>query len=241
MPPPLPEKAIDLTIPENLELIRQDVQRMHGWGFDLIKHDFSTYDIFGRWGFEMGSDMTDPGWHFADRTLTNAEIILRLYRTIRDAAGDAVLIGCNTVGHLGAGLFELQRIGDDTSGRVWERTRKMGVNSLAFRLPQHKTLFATDADCVAHTEHTPWEKDRQFLDLVSRSGTPLFISVDPMNIAPEVQSAMTDAMQIALSGGCREVEPMDWLATTCPARWRFDDKIVTYDWMEPAGAWPLKC
>jgi alpha-galactosidase len=42
--------------------------------------------------------LTDPGRHPADRTLTNAEVLLRLYRTIRQAAGDALLIGCNTVG-----------------------------------------------------------------------------------------------------------------------------------------------
>lgn len=99
----------------------------------------------------MGAELTEGGWHFADRTLTNAEIILRLYRTLRAAAGDTLLLGCNTVGHLGAGLFEIQRTGDDTSGRVWERTRRMGVNTLAFRLPQHGTFFASDPDCAAHT------------------------------------------------------------------------------------------
>src|SRR5205814_2897866 len=108
-------------------------------------------------GFEMGAELTDPGWHFADRSLTNAEIILRLYQTLRDAAKETILLGCNTIGHLGAGLFEIQRSGDDTSGRIWERTRRMGINTLAFRQPQHKTFFMADPDCAAHTRHTPWE------------------------------------------------------------------------------------
>jgi alpha-galactosidase len=30
-------------------------------------------------------------------------VLLRIYRTIRQAAGDALLIGCNTVGHLATG------------------------------------------------------------------------------------------------------------------------------------------
>jgi alpha-galactosidase len=235
------EKALDLTMPQNLELIRQDIGRMREWGYRLIKHDFSTWDAFARWGFEFGAEMTDPGWHFADRTLTNAEIMLRLYQTIRQAAGDAILIGCNTIGHLGAGLFELQRTGDDTSGKLWERTRRMGVNTLAFRLPQHGAFFAADADCVAHTENTPWEKDRQWLDLVARSGTPLFVSVDPKKITPEVKSAMTAAMRLALSGGTANVEPLDWLTNTCPRRWRFDDDVVEYEWTERGGAWPMKC
>ena len=235
------EKPLDLTLPENLDLIREDVARVRSWGYDLIKHDFSTYDVFGQWGFQMGAELTDAGWNFADQTLTNAEIILRLYRTLRTGAGDAVLLGCNTIGHLGAGLFEVQRTGDDTSGRVWERTRRMGVNTLAFRLPQHGAFFSSDPDCAPHTEHTPWELDRQFLDLVARSGTALFVSVDPRTITPEQKDAFRAAMQTALSGGTPGgCEPLDWLSTTTPREWRIGSEKVTYNWEEPAGANPLR-
>ncbi len=235
------EKPLDVTLPENLALIRDDIARVHSWGYDLIKHDFSTYDIFGKWGFEMGAELTEPGWHFADQSLTNAEIILRLYRTLRAGAGDAVLLGCNTIGHLGAGLFEIQRTGDDTSGRVWERTRRMGINTLAFRLPQHGTFFASDPDCAVHTEQTPWEFDRQFLDLVARSGTALFVSVDPRTITAEQKSAFRAAMQTALSGGTPGgCEPLDWLTSTAPREWRIGSEKVTYHWDEAAGANPLR-
>lgn len=235
------EKPLDLTLPENLQLIRDDVARVRSWGYDLIKHDFSTYDIFARWGFEMGAELTDAGWSFADRSLTNAEIILRLYRTLREGAGDAVLLGCNTIGHLGAGLFEIQRTGDDTSGHAWERTRRMGVNTLAFRLPQHGAFFASDPDCAAHTDKTPWEFDRQFLDLVARSGTALFVSADPTTITPEQKAAFHAAMQTALSGGTPGgCEPLDWLHTTAPRTWRIGSETVTYAWEEPAGALPLR-
>ena len=235
------EKPLDLTLPENLALIHDDVARIRSWGYDLIKHDFSTYDIFGRWGSEMNAELTEAGWHFKDQSLTNAEIILRLYRTLREGAGDALLLGCNTIGHLGAGLFELQRTGDDTSGRVWERTRRMGVNTLGYRLPQHGTFFACDADCAAHTEQTPWEFDRQYLDLVARSGTALFISVDPRTVQPEQKAAFRAAMQTALSGGAPGgCEPLDWLHTTTPRAWRFGDERVTYHWEEAAGANPMR-
>jgi alpha-galactosidase len=235
------EKPLDLTLPENLELIRDDVARVRSWGYDLIKHDFSTYDVFGRWGFEMGAELTEGDWNFHDPTLTNAEIILRLYKTLRAAAGDALLLGCNTIGHLGAGLFEVQRIGDDTSGHVWERTRRMGVNTLAYRLPQNGTFFTCDADCAAHTGRTPWEFDRQYLDLVARSGTALFISVDPRTIRPEQKNAFRTAMQTALSGGAPGGgEPLDWLHTTAPREWRFGGEKVFYHWEEPAGANPLR-
>jgi hypothetical protein len=42
------EKPLDLTRPENLELIRDDVARVCSWGYELIKHDFSTYDVFAK-------------------------------------------------------------------------------------------------------------------------------------------------------------------------------------------------
>jgi alpha-galactosidase len=235
------DKALDITRPDVLALIHDDVARVTSWGYDLVKHDFSTYDAFGRWGFEMGAELTDSRWSFADTSLTNAEIILRLYRTLREAAGDVVLLGCNTIGHLAAGLFEIQRTGDDTSGHAWERTRRMGVNTLAYRLPQHGTFFSSDPDCAAHTERTPWELDRQFLDLVARSGTALFVSVDPRTVTSEQKAAYRAAMLLALSGGERGgCEPLDWLRTTAPREWRFGSRRATYHWEEGPGALPMR-
>ena len=120
-----PGVVLDPSVPEVLALVREDVARVaREWRYDLVKHDFTTYDLFGRWGFEMGPSVTVDGWSFADRSRTSAEIVRALYAAIREAAGASVVIGCNTIGHLGAGLFELQRTGDDTSGREWERTRR---------------------------------------------------------------------------------------------------------------------
>jgi alpha-galactosidase len=234
------EKPLDLTLPENTALIHADVARLRSWGYELIKHDFSTFDLFGRWGPEMGAEITDSGWHFADRSLTNAEIVLRHYQNLRDAAGDAVLIGCNTIGHLGAGLFEVQRTGDDTSGHVWERTRRMGVNTLAYRLPQHGTFFVSDADCVALTEKIPWALAEQFLDVITRSGTALFISTDPRKISDEQKDVFKAALHRALSAQTTACEPIDWLDSTSPRHWRFGDETKTYDWTEDFGTLPFR-
>jgi alpha-galactosidase len=238
-PNPDREKPLDLTLEENLRTIHDDIARLREWGYELIKHDYSTFDIFARWGMNMGADLSDGHWSFTDRSLTNAEIILRLYRILRDAAGDALLLGCNTIGHLGAGLFEVQRTGDDTSGRYWTRTRKLGVNTVAFRGPQHGTFFIADPDCCPYTPQTPWDKNRQFLDLVARSGQSLFISADPDTTPPDVVRVLHDAMQLALDGGEKGgARPLDWLHTTTPRRWRIGEQAVEYDWMEPLGAWP---
>jgi alpha-galactosidase len=209
---------LDPTIPDVLKLVADDIARLAGWGYQLIKHDFTTFDVTGRWGFQMAGSVTRDGWHFANRGITTAEALTALYRTIRDAAGDAYLIGCNTVGHLGAGLFELQRTGDDTSGKHWERTRKMGVNTLAFRMPQHNTLFAVDADCVGLTSAIPWELNKQWLALLGKSGTPLFVSADPDALGPEQRKALTEAFALAATEQA-PAEPLDWLSNTCPTHW----------------------
>lgn len=230
-PRPVPEQPLDLSRPEVLELVRADVERLIGWGYTFLKHDFSTFDVFARWGPTFGLELTDDGWSFADRSLTNAELLLRFYETIRSAAGSATVLGCNVVGHLAAGLVDAQRIGDDTSGRDWSRTREMGVNTLAFRLAQHERFFAADADCVPATPQTPWAKNRQFLDLIARSGTALFVSIDPRSRNDEVDADLSAALRLALDGGSPGgIEPLDWLDTAHPRRWRDGDDILDYDW-----------
>jgi len=230
-------RALDPSYPDVLDLVRADLQRFREWGFELVKHDFSTYDVFGRFGPAMGSRLTDAGWHLADRGRTTAEVILDLYKVIREAADDLVLIGCNTVGHLAAGLVDVQRTGDDTSGRDWERTRKMGVNTLAFRLPQHGRFFTVDADCVPCTPQTPWELNKQFLDLVARSGTALFVSIDPASRTDETDRALSDGIRLALSGGDR-IRPLDWLTNSTPNSWEGVDRLVRYGWSQPWGCDP---
>ncbi len=225
---------LDPSVPEALGYVAESIRGVSAWGFELIKHDYSTYDITGRWGFQMGPDLTPAGWHFRDRGRTTAEIVSKLYETIRGSAGAAMLIGCNTIGHLGAGLFEMQRIGDDTSGREWSRTRKMGVNTLAFRLAQHNTFFAADADCVPVTKDIPWSLTRQWLDLVVRSATPLFVSADPA-VMGERERAGLKAAFAAASTAHSGIEPLDGMDTTTPARWRGSGGPVEYRWYDDGG------
>ena len=226
-----PFSIYDPSAPDALARIEADMKTISGWGYEMIKHDFTTYDITGRWGFQMGPELTGSGWHFADRSKTTAEVIAGMYAAIRKGAGESLLIGCNTVGHLGAGLFELQRIGDDTSGREWSRTRKMGVNTLAFRMAQHNTFFAADADCVPLTAAIPWNLSKQWLDLVARSGTPLFVSADPAITGEKEQAAVRTAFATAAKVQ-HGLEPLDWMETTVPMRWKGEKGITEYRWYE---------
>jgi alpha-galactosidase len=225
----LKERYLDPTIPENLRRISNTIRLYKTWGYDLVKHDYTSYDLFGRWGFEMNESMTAPGWHFKDRSITNAEIILFLYKTIRAGSLDMYLIGCNTFSHLSAGIFELNRIGDDTSGNEWARTLKMGVNTLGFRLPQHNTFYAADGDCVGLTTKIPWEKNKQWLRLLAESSAPLFISAEPEALGDEQKKYIKKGFELA-SKVQPLAEPIDWMTNPRPVEWKLNDDIVRFDW-----------
>ncbi len=225
------EIVLDPTVPENLERISDDIRLFRKWGYELIKHDFSTWDVAGRWGFQMGDSITEDGWAFSDRSRTNAEILKGVYKAVSDAAAGAVIIGCNTVGHLITGYAHIQRIGDDTSGMEWARTRKMGVNTLAFRAGQNRTFFALDADCVGITEHIPWRLNAQWLDLLARSGTPLFVSAKREVIGAEQRKALKAAFSMA-SVQQPTAEPLDWMDTSCPAKWKLCGGKSEFNWTE---------
>ncbi len=234
------ELAYDPTIPEAQERIRAKVEEITSWGYEMLKHDFTTYDLLGQWGFEMGPLPTLPGWSLHDRSRTNAEVIAGLYGMLREAAGEGTLIdGCNTVVHLGQGVFDLQRTGDDTSGREWERTRRMGVNTLAFRLPQHGICYSVDADMVGITDSVPWEFNRQWLEVLARSGTATIVAPGPAARGPEQRAALRDAFAIAAAGGIA-ARPVDWMETSTPERWQPGGKAgaqeLRYRWSGMDGA-----
>ena len=227
------KEGFDVTLPEVQEQIYNDTKRIVDWGYKLIKHDFSTVDITGKFGPWMApGNITDGDWSFKDESRTTAEIILDFYNVIRRAAGDdTVIIGCNTFSHLSAGIFELQRTGDDTSGTEWARTRRYGVNTVAFRGIQHEAFYACDGDCVGVTDQVPWEQNRQWLELLAKSGTPLFVSPDPKILTAEQKTAIRNAYLTA-SKRLPLGEPLDWLYNDCPRIWRFGDEIRTFDWVE---------
>lgn len=222
-------KIIDPSIPDALALITKNFQQLTQWGYELIKPDFTTFDILGKWGKDMGAEVAIGEWSFADTTRTTAEIIRQLYQTMRDASGEAIIIGCNTVGHLGAGLFEIQRTGNDTSGLEWEKTRRMGVNTLAFRMPQHDTFFAADADCVGLTKKIPWSLNKEWLTLLAQSGTALFVSSEPETLGAEQRNVLKESFSLAAQPQ-PPIEPIDWMDNICPTEWKSGKRLLKTNW-----------
>lgn len=228
------QKYLDPSVPEVIEYVKATTRMFREWGYELIKHDFSSFDCFGRWGFMMRNTVTTDGWSFRDRSRTSAEIYLGFLRAVRESAGqDCVIIGCNTSSHMVAGLYELNRTGDDTSGFEWDRTRKMGVNTVAFRLIQNGIFYMADGDCVGITGAIGWNINRQWLDLLARSGSPLFVSCKPgvLNASEYEELKAAWAINSLQENDCR---PLDWMENICPERWLINGEEVVFDLCGPA-------
>ncbi|MGM9625236.1 MAG: alpha-galactosidase [Eubacteriales bacterium] len=225
---------LDPSVDAVLDYVRTTTRRLVDWGYTLIKHDYSTYDMFGYYGMHMGTSVTDNGWHFRDRSKTSAEVVLNFYRAIREGAGDAVIIGCNTFSHLCAGLVEVNRTGDDTSGRYWDRTRKMGVNTLAFRMMQNRAFYMADADCIGITDMVPWEQNRVWLKALSRSGSPLFMSSAKGVANDEMIAEIREAFRY---NSTQEdvLVPVDWTDNLCPGDWLLNGQKLHLCWYPESG------
>ena len=229
------KKVFDPSHPEVLDYVAKTTERLTGeWGYELIKHDFSTFDIFGWWGFDMQQTVTYGGWSFHDKTKTSAEIVKNFYKVIKDHSNGAVIIGCNCIGHLCAGLHQLNRTGDDTSGYEWSRTARMGVNTLAFRNLQNGSFFMSDADCVGITGAISWEQNREWLTALSRSGSPLFVSCKPGVLNENELEELREAYRVA-SYQADELIPLDWMETTTPERYLLNGKEITFNWYTKRG------
>ncbi len=229
------DRFFDPSVASVRERIFTDMRRFREWGFKLVKIDYLTHDICGIWPCDYKDDQLrlirdEREWR--DHSRTTAEVMKDLYRAMREGAGDdVVVIGCNALNHLAAGLFEVQRTGNDTSGKDWSWTRDHGVNTLAMRGIQDGAFFKIDADCVGLAEKgaVPWELNRQWMDLLGRSGTPFFVSWRRQLAGSEVRKALAEAFRRA-SSERPTIEPLDWQRTRTPNQWRDAGEAVRYDW-----------
>lgn len=224
---------LDPSHPEVLAHLTKLIRKIVGWGYQLIKHDFSAFDIFGDWGFKRRSFFTEGKWKFHDNTKTSAEIYKTFLKTLLDATdGKAYILGCNCVSHLTAGLCHINRTGDDTSGTDWRRTRKMGVNTLAFRLCQNNAFYMVDADCAGFIKgKIPFSLNKQWVELLAKSGTPLFISAPNGAFNADETAFMKEMYKIA-SKQENVAIPLDFTYNATPEKWSIDGKLVEFNWFE---------
>ena len=91
----------------------------------------------------------------------------------------------------------------------------MGVNTLAFRLPQNATFCTMDPDCIPITEAIPWPLTKSWLGAVAAAGAALVISPSRGSMSPERKEAVRSAFAVAADGGL-DASPADWLDSRTP-------------------------
>ena len=216
--------VLDPTHEFSKQKITEDVKRLSDWGFDMIKHDFSFFDLFGA----TISDNMPP--HFYDKTKTNAQIVREFYKLVQSAAGDTLVMGCNTVNHLAAGIHQIQRSGNDTSGRHFEFTRRFGVHSM-MRAPQNNAFFKTDPDCAAFTEKVSIPLNLDFLEMAAITGSATFASVTPGILNPQEEKRLQEIFAIADSIKYTDYATItDWTHTAVPCEFNYKGTPYKYNW-----------
>jgi len=98
---------------------------------------------------------------------------------------------------------------------------------------------------VGITKAIPWEMNRQWLDLIARSGSALFLSPSPDAVGPEQKADIAAAFAIAASGRSTGY-PEDWLNSTTPENWKFNEGDSSkaaesqYHWCGDSGCDPYR-
>lgn len=221
--------TLDPSHPEVLNMVAEDVKRITEWGYGLIKYDFTTFDAIRPGG--IAPEEQKP---FYNRSLPTCAILKNLYKTIQDAAGDAVIIGCSTINHILAGISASQRAGHDTSGRNYEITRS-AASAAMLRLPQNNTFFNIDPDCPAFTERVPIGANLDFLELCARTGVATLASITPGILKGNDLNRARKIYEIASVGGTGAV-PLDWLMHNSQSKYlNSDSTTFEMDWFSTYG------
>ncbi|MBQ9116407.1 MAG: alpha-galactosidase [Clostridia bacterium] len=240
---------LDPSHPYTLERVRRDAERIRSWGYDLIKHDFTTIDLLGVNPFSPENHvfnfMKTAGGRMRNNTKTTATVIKELYKAIQDGAGDADVIGCNTVGHLTAGIHSSYRTGNDTSGRSFELTHRNGVNSV-MRLPQNDTFYRVDPDCAAFTDKVDAELNLDYLEMCAVTRMTTLASVTPDILTEKEMERINsiflladkDEMRLGIKNYERTASPEIFVsadgATVREYDWEsaYDGSRSVYTWMQ---------
>jgi alpha-galactosidase len=91
---------------------------------------------------------------------------------------------------------------------------------------------------VGLTRQIDWSLNRQWLDLLARSGSPLFVSIAPDALGAEQKAAVKEAFKLA-SSPLPVAEPVDWLSDNQPRRWTAQGKQLSYNWYGQDGESPF--
>jgi hypothetical protein len=166
---------MDVSNPEVRQHVRRTVEKVvDDWGYEYLKYDFPSYDVFGDFGPNLEEESTahpSP----VDQEKTTAESYREALGEIQAAAeGKAWTLACNSMMPLTLGAASSFRIGDDVGD--WERTMKYGVRSVSARYYTNGILWSNDPDVFLVREPFSIEQAQMWASLIALSGGAVFIS-----------------------------------------------------------------
>lgn len=207
--------------------VRAEVERLIAlltdeWGFEYIKYDFPSYDLFDAWGPALFEDHSAHK-ETHDSRKTNIVAYSEAIEGIAEAArGKAYLLACNSVMPATIGKAEVFRIGDDVGD--WERTFRYGVRSVSSRYYTNGVFWTNDPDCLLVREPFTIEQARMWASLISLSGGAVFISEYLPKLPLERLQIIKKAMPVYKNSGSGYPfgRPVDLLENDPPTIWDFE-------------------
>lgn len=163
--------TLDISHPDARNWLSQLARRLvREWGYEYLKFDFVTYDLYGCWGMELPENKGRLGTVAGD-TITNITAYRLALEALREGAGEeCFLLGCNCLLAPAFGIVDGMRIGDDVSAADWERTVLMGAKSVAPLQFLHGNVWWNDPDCIMVHEPMSFSEARLWNVFVSFTG-----------------------------------------------------------------------
>jgi len=206
--------TIDPSHPDAAEHVSESLAGLVSAGIEMIRIGGTD----SAWAAQLGKGPSQ----------TSAEIARETYERIRAAAGQAYLWGLDTVPDAATGLFELN---ESSSSGLLDR-----VNRLAFRGAENGLLGGVVPGIVDLTGN-PSQAELDFLLLAGLSGSPLFVDLEPAALRSPEWSILRSALEAAAAEQ-EQAEPIDWINSTAPQKWRLPGGRRQFDWSGPDGSVP---
>ncbi len=192
------------------------------WGFEYIKYDFPSFDLFDAWGPALFEDHSAHAETYNPQE-TNITAYRESIAAIAAAArGKAHLLACNSVMPATIGEAQVFRIGDDVGD--WGRTFRYGVKSVSARYYTNGVFWTNDPDCLLVREPFTLDQARMWASLISLSGGVVFISEHLPSLPSERLDIIKKAMPVYMNNGSGYAfgRPLDLLENNPPTIWDFE-------------------
>ncbi|MGB6122792.1 MAG: glycoside hydrolase family 36 protein, partial [Bacteroidota bacterium] len=214
------EGQMDVSNPEVRQLVRRIVEKVvTDWGYEYLKYDFSSYDVYGEFGPNLEEESTAHPSPM-DQEKTTVESYREALGEIRAATeGKAWTLSCNSMMPLSLGAASSFRIGDDVGD--WERTVKYGVRSASARYYTNGILWSNDPDVLLVREPFSIGQAQMWASLIALSGGAVFVSEN----LPELPAERLDIIKKILPPYVNGDEPygygrpVDLLDEVPPSIW----------------------